>query len=79
MIAARKMSSAMSAAKAAADHMKNIWLGTSPDSCVSMAVLSDGSYDIPKDIMFSFPVTIQNKEWKIVQVFINIELTNHFW
>jgi len=67
VIAARKMSSAMSAAKAAADHMKDIWNGTAPGSFTSMAVLSDGSYGVPADLMFSFPVTITNKEWKIVQ------------
>jgi malate dehydrogenase len=30
-------------------------------------VISDGSYNIPKDIVFSFPVEIHNKQWKIVQ------------
>ena len=63
------MSSAMSAAKAAADHMKDIWNGTAPGTYVSMAVLSDGSYGVPADLMFSFPVSITNREWKIVQVF----------
>ncbi|KAF6207528.1 hypothetical protein GE061_015974 [Apolygus lucorum] len=67
VIAARKMSSAMSAAKAAADHMKDIWNGTAPGTYTSMAVLSDGSYGVPADLMFSFPVTIANREWKIVQ------------
>ncbi|KAF1601631.1 UNVERIFIED_CONTAM: putative malate dehydrogenase 1, partial [Eudyptes robustus] len=32
-----------------------------------MAVPSDGSYGIPEGLIFSFPVTIQNGEWKIVQ------------
>ncbi|XP_058800915.1 malate dehydrogenase, cytoplasmic [Phymastichus coffea] len=67
VIAARTMSSAMSAAKAAGDHMRDWWLGTKPGSWVSMGIVSDGSYNIPKDICFSFPVTIQNKEYKIVQ------------
>lgn len=65
VINARKMSSAMSAAKAAADHVRDWWIGTS-GTFVSMGVLSDGSYGIPKDIVFSFPVEIQNKQWKIV-------------
>ena len=68
VIAARTMSSAMSAAKAAGDHMRDWWLGTKPNEMVSMGVVSDGSYGIPKDIVFSFPVTIQNKQYKIVQV-----------
>ncbi|XP_015172367.1 PREDICTED: malate dehydrogenase, cytoplasmic [Polistes dominula] len=67
VIAARKMSSAMSAAKAAADHMRDWWLGTKPGHWVSMGVMSDGSYGIAKDIVFSFPVSIENKQYKIVQ------------
>lgn len=67
VIAARKMSSAMSAAKAATDHMRDWWNGTSNGQWVSMGVVSDGSYGVPKDIVFSFPVSIQNKQWKIVQ------------
>lgn len=68
VIAARKMSSAMSAAKAAGDHMRDWWVGTKPDEWVSMGVLSDGSYGIPKDLVFSFPVTIKNGQYQIVQV-----------
>lgn len=67
VIAARKMSSAMSAAKAAADHVRDWWHGTEAGTFVSMGVVSDGSYGIPKDIVFSFPVEIKNKQWKIVQ------------
>lgn len=68
VIAARKMSSAMSAAQAIANHMKHIWQGTAPGEYASMGVISEGSYDIPKDIMFSFPVEIKNREWTVVQV-----------
>lgn len=67
VIAARKLSSAMSAAKAAGDHMRNWWNGTSEDSWVSMGVFSDGSYDTPAGVMFSFPVRCNNREWEIVQ------------
>lgn len=67
VIAARKMSSAMSAAKAASDHMRDWWCGTAPGSFVSMGVYSDGSYGVPKDIVYSFPVSINNKKWSIVQ------------
>jgi len=67
VIAARKMSSAMSAAKAACDHMHDWWNGTNPGQFVSMGVISDGSYGAPKDVVFSFPVEISNKQWKIVQ------------
>jgi malate dehydrogenase len=67
VIAARKMSSAMSAAKAACDHMRDWWNGTSSGSFVSMGVLSDGSYNTPVGVIFSFPVTIKDKKWSIVQ------------
>lgn len=67
VIAARKMSSAMSAAKAATDHMHDWWHGTDKGKWVSMGVVSDGSYGVPKDIVYSFPVAIENKQWKIVQ------------
>lgn len=66
VIAARKMSSAMSAAKAASDHVRDWWQGTQAGTFVSMGVVSDGSYGIPKDIVFSFPVEIKDKQWKIV-------------
>jgi len=65
VIAARKLSSAMSAAKAASDHMKDWFQGTS--EFVSMGVFSDGSYGTPQDVMFSFPCTVQDGKWSIVQ------------
>jgi len=67
VIAARKLSSALSAAKAACDHMRDWWVGTAPGTHVSMGVISSGEYGAPKDVIFSFPVTLQGKEWKIVQ------------
>ncbi|XP_034473072.1 malate dehydrogenase, cytoplasmic [Drosophila innubila] len=67
VIGARKMSSAMSAAKAACDHMHDWWNGTAPGKFVSMGVFSDGSYGSPVGVVFSFPVEIKNKQWKIVE------------
>jgi len=69
IIEKRKLSSAMSAAKAACDHMHDWFFGTKPGEWVSMAVPSDGSYGIPEGLVFSFPVTIDGAthEWKIVQ------------
>merc|ERR1712002_162789 len=67
VIAARKLSSAMSAAKAASDHMKSWFSDTVDNDWVSMGVFSDGSYNTPVGVMFSFPVTIQNGRWVIVQ------------
>jgi len=35
---------------------------------VSMGIISDGnSYGVPDDLLYSFPVTIKNKTWKIVE------------
>lgn len=67
VISARKMSSAMSAANAASEHVRDWWFGTRAGEFVSMGVVSDGSYGVPKDIVFSFPVTIQQGKWSIVQ------------
>jgi len=67
VIAARKLSSAMSAAKAAADHMRDWWCGTQVP--VSMGVVSDGSkYGAPADVIFSFPCKVDaaTKEWSVV-------------
>lgn len=68
IIAARKLSSAMSAAKAICDHLRDVWNGTKEDDWVSMGVASDGSYGIEKGLIYSFPVRIdKNKNWSIVQ------------
>merc|ERR1711971_1405928 len=67
VIAARKLSSAMSAAKAASDHMKSWFSSTPEEDWVSMGVFSDGSYDTPVGVMFSFPITIKDGKWSIVQ------------
>ncbi|RXM29816.1 Malate dehydrogenase, cytoplasmic [Acipenser ruthenus] len=67
VIKARKLSSAMSAAKAISDHMRDIWFGTPEGEFISMGVISDGnSYGIPSDLIYSFPVVIKNKTWTIV-------------
>ncbi|EGG22588.1 malate dehydrogenase [Cavenderia fasciculata] len=67
VISARKLSSAASAAKAITDHIHDWHLGTPEGEYVSMGVHSDGSYNIPSGIIFSFPVTIKNGVYTIVQ------------
>uniref|UniRef100_A0A5F8H3U6 Malate dehydrogenase 1 n=1 Tax=Monodelphis domestica TaxID=13616 RepID=A0A5F8H3U6_MONDO len=68
VIKARKLSSAMSAAKAICDHVRDIWFGTPEGEFVSMGVISDGnSYGVPEDLLYSFPVVIKNKSWKFVE------------
>ena len=67
IIDARGASSAASAANAAIDHMRDWVLGTPDGDWVSMAVPSDGSYDIPEGIISGFPCTCANGEYEIVQ------------
>lgn len=67
IIEARKLSSALSAAHAITDHIRDWTKGTPEGSAVSMAVASDGSYGIPEGLIFSFPVTCSNGNWEIIQ------------
>ena len=60
-MAARKLSSAMSAAKAIGDHLRD-WVLGSNGRWVSMGVNSDGNkYNVPEGLIYSFPVTCQSK------------------
>ncbi|XP_010920478.1 malate dehydrogenase [Elaeis guineensis] len=67
IIKARKLSSALSAASAACDHIRDWVLGTPEGTWVSMGVYSDGSYNVPAGLIYSFPVTCRDGEWTIVQ------------
>ena len=67
IIKARGASSAASAAGAAIDHMRDWALGTADDNWVTMAVPSDGSYDIAPGVLYGYPVTCKNGEYTIVQ------------
>jgi malate dehydrogenase len=67
IIEARGSSSAASAASATIDAARD-WLHGSPEGdWVSMAVVSDGSYDVPEGIVYSYPVTTKDGAWEIVQ------------
>lgn len=67
VIKARKLSSAMSAAKAICDHVRDWHHGTAGDKWVSMGVVSTGLYGIEEGLMYSFPVRIKGGNWKIVE------------
>jgi malate dehydrogenase len=67
IIKARGASSAASAASAAIDHVHDWALGTPDDDWVSMAVASDGSYDIAEGLVYSYPVRCVRGEYQIVQ------------
>jgi malate dehydrogenase len=66
VIEARGLSSAASAANAAIDHVRD-WMAGSNGKWVTMGVASDGSYGIPEDVMYGFPVTTAGGEHKLVQ------------
>jgi malate dehydrogenase len=42
-------------------------LGTPEGDWVSMAVASDGSYDVDEGVVSGFPVTCSGGDWKIVE------------
>ncbi len=67
IIAARGSSSAASAASATVDAARDWLLGSPEGDWVSMAVVSDGSYDVPEGLVSSFPVTTRDGSWEIVQ------------
>ncbi len=66
VIEARGLSSAASAANAAIGHMREWALGTQ-GKWVTMGIASDGSYGIPQDVIYGFPVTCANGEYTMVK------------
>ena len=66
IIEARGLSSAASAANAAIDHMRDWALGTNGE-WVTMGIPSQGWYGIPQGVVFGFPVTCENGEYKVVE------------
>jgi malate dehydrogenase len=56
VIAARGASSAFSAAQALIDHVRSLVTATPSDDWFSAAVVSDGSYGVPKGLVSSFPL-----------------------
>lgn len=67
VIEARGASSAASAANAAINHVQTWYHGTAPGDWTSMAIPSTGAYDSPADVIFSYPVTVNNGQISIVE------------
>jgi malate dehydrogenase len=67
IIKARGASSAASAASAALDHIHTWVHGTPANDWISMGIPSDGSYGIKEGVIYSYPVTVKNGEYQIVQ------------
>jgi malate dehydrogenase len=65
IIEARGSSSAASAANAAIDHARDWVLGA--DGLRSMAVRSDGSYEVDEGLISSFPVRLRDGDYEIEQ------------
>ena len=67
IIAARKLSSAASAAKAICDHLRD-WIKGSAGKIVSMGVRTDGTqYGIPAGLVYSLPVICKSGTWTVVK------------
>jgi malate dehydrogenase len=67
IIKARGLSSAASAANAVIDTVQFLTNDTPANDWHSVAVCSDGSYNVDKDLISSFPVRVRGGEWEIVQ------------
>ncbi len=67
VIEARGASSAASAAAAAVDHVHDWVHGTAEGDWVSMAIPSQGWYDVEPGLMFSFPVTVRGGQISVVE------------
>ena len=67
IIDARGASSAASAANAAIAHIRDWVLGTPDDNWVTMGIVSDGTYGIPPDVMYGYPVRCRNGRYEIVK------------
>jgi malate dehydrogenase len=66
IIEARGLSSAASAANAAIDHMHDWVLGTN-GKWVTMGIPSKGEYGIPAEVIYGYPVTCENGEYKMIE------------
>ena len=67
IIKARGMSSAASAANAIVDSVRFLTNDTPGDDWHSVALCSDGSYDVAKNLISSFPVRVRGGKPEIVQ------------
>ncbi len=68
VIKARGLSSAMSAANSALDHVKSFLHATPADDWVSAATVSKGEYGVPKGLVFGYPCKTNGKgDFEVVQ------------
>ena len=68
VIKARGLSSALSAANGAIDHVKTWLRGTAAGDWTSSAVISKGEYGVPSGLVFGYPCTTSNGgSWQVVE------------
>jgi malate dehydrogenase len=67
IIEARGQSSAASAANAAINHVQTWYHGTPEGDWTSMGIPSTGAYGAPADVIFSYPVTIRDGVYQVVE------------
>jgi malate dehydrogenase len=67
IIKARGLSSAASAANAVVDTVRSLTGESKDGDWHSVAVCSDGSYDVEKGLISSFPIRSNGRKWGIVQ------------
>jgi malate dehydrogenase len=67
IIKARGLSSAASAANAVVDTVRSLTTPTPAGDWTSVAICSDGSYGVEKDLITSFPLRSDGQTWEIVQ------------
>ncbi|MCE9500674.1 MAG: malate dehydrogenase [Leptospira sp.] len=67
IITARGASSAASAANAVVDTVRQIITPTPAGDWFSVAICSDGSYGVEKDLIFGYPIRSNGKDVEIVQ------------
>ena len=66
IIEARGLSSAASAADAVVDHVRD-WVHGTSGRWITMGIPSDGSYGIPEEIVYGFPVTCAGGKYEMVK------------
>ena len=67
VLAARKSSSVFSAANATKDHLRDWYQGTKAGEWVSMGIVSNGEYGVPKGLVYSYPVVTKEFDFQVVQ------------
>ena len=64
---ATSLSSAASAANAIIDTVRSLTNDTAANDWHSVAVCSDGSYNVEQGLISSFPIRVRGGKWEIVQ------------